>query len=189
MGVPIYFASEFSLLAPLACSIDSTPPTFAGISSLVANPNGSLTASWLAGSDVSLPVRYNVYVQPLTATGLFATTPVFTTQGLTAQIFVDSTNTILQNGITYYVGIRAFDSEGNLETNVITSNAISSGVPVSGIINMIQEILDIEKGRWHITGNQMIFYKPDNVTEMFRFNLFDQASAPSMNNVFERVKV
>jgi len=45
---------------------------------------------------------------------------------------------------------------------------------------------DIEGGRWRITGNQMIFYKSDNSTEVARFNLFDSAGSAGMENVFER---
>lgn len=48
---------------------------------------------------------------------------------------------------------------------------------------------DISGGRWRIVGNQMIFYRSDNATEVVRFNLFDDLGAPSMDAVFERVKV
>jgi hypothetical protein len=48
---------------------------------------------------------------------------------------------------------------------------------------------DISGGRWKIVGNQMIFYQEDNVTEIRRFNLFDDLGSPSMDSVFERVKV
>lgn len=47
----------------------------------------------------------------------------------------------------------------------------------------------VEGGRWHIVGNQMIFYEADNVTEAMRFNLFDAAGNPTMTNVMERVRV
>ena len=48
---------------------------------------------------------------------------------------------------------------------------------------------DIEGGRWKIEGNQMIFYKADNATEIARFNLKDINSNPTDRNVFERVRV
>lgn len=41
-------------------------------------------------------------------------------------------------------------------------------------------------GKWEITGNQMIFYKADNVTEVKRFNLFDADGNPANNNVYKR---
>lgn len=48
---------------------------------------------------------------------------------------------------------------------------------------------DIEGGRWRIENNQMIFYKPDNTTEVARFNLFDAAGDPAEEDVFERTRV
>ena len=53
----------------------------------------------------------------------------------------------------------------------------------------IGQLYDISFGRWKIVSNQMIFYKDDNVTEVVRFNLFDDTGNPSMDAVFERVKV
>ena len=49
---------------------------------------------------------------------------------------------------------------------------------------------DVDQGRWIIdeTVNQMIFYKNDNVTEIARFNLFDESGTPASDDVFERVR-
>jgi hypothetical protein len=47
-------------------------------------------------------------------------------------------------------------------------------------------IKNIEGGRWRIVSNQMVFYAEDNLTEIARFNLFDNAGTPAMENVFER---
>jgi hypothetical protein len=44
-------------------------------------------------------------------------------------------------------------------------------------------------GRWKIINKQMIFYKADNITEIARFDLFDDSGNPSAEAVFERVKV
>ena len=49
--------------------------------------------------------------------------------------------------------------------------------------------MDIQYGRWYINNNQMIFYKEDNVTEVARFNLFDDNGNPTMDAVFDRVKI
>lgn len=48
---------------------------------------------------------------------------------------------------------------------------------------------DISGGRWRIINNQMVFFKSDNSTEIARFNLLDDTGAPTMDSVFERVKV
>lgn len=54
---------------------------------------------------------------------------------------------------------------------------------------MVEFIRDIEGGRWKIDGNQMIFYKEDNVTEIARFNLYDTQGQPTETDVFERERV
>jgi hypothetical protein len=53
----------------------------------------------------------------------------------------------------------------------------------------VDSIYDIEHGRWKIIGNQMVFYKEDNVTEVARFNLFDEFGVPTTDAVFERQRV
>lgn len=49
-------------------------------------------------------------------------------------------------------------------------------------------IYDIEHGRWRIVGDEMIFYKEDNVTEVARFDLYDENGLPTSDAVFERVR-
>jgi len=48
---------------------------------------------------------------------------------------------------------------------------------------------DIEGGRWRIENNQMIFYKADNITEVARFNLYDEDGQPAAIDVFQRRRV
>jgi hypothetical protein len=60
---------------------------------------------------------------------------------------------------------------------------------VAAMDERIQGIYDVQFGRWKIINNQMIFYKDDNVTEVVRFNLLDDAGNPSIDAVFERLKV
>jgi hypothetical protein len=50
----------------------------------------------------------------------------------------------------------------------------------------LSQIADVELGRWQLRGNQLVFYKPDNTTELCRFDLFDRNGRPSMTEVFER---
>jgi hypothetical protein len=49
---------------------------------------------------------------------------------------------------------------------------------------------DFAGGRWKIDGtnNVHIFFKPDNVTEIARYNLLDSQGLPSVTNVFERTR-
>lgn len=60
---------------------------------------------------------------------------------------------------------------------------------VQNITGSVQLIRDVTCGRWKIVGNQMIFYAEDNLTEVLRFNLYDDTMVPTMDSVFERVKV
>jgi hypothetical protein len=60
---------------------------------------------------------------------------------------------------------------------------------VNNVTGSIQSLVDISYGRWQIVNNQMLFYAPDNVTLVATFNLFDDSGAPSMDSVFQRVKV
>lgn len=50
-------------------------------------------------------------------------------------------------------------------------------------------LFDESGGKWEIVGNQMIFYKEDNITEIMRFNLFDSSGNPSMTEVYSRERV
>jgi len=68
-----------------------------------------------------------------------------------------------------------------------TISLISSSVGrMSGTLGFLY---DINFGRWRIISNEMIFYKDDNATEIVRFALKDSAGAPTMESVFERVKI
>ena len=49
-------------------------------------------------------------------------------------------------------------------------------------------IKQMYSGRWEVTENQMIFYEDDNLTEVMRFNLFDENGDPAMVDVFERIR-
>jgi len=57
------------------------------------------------------------------------------------------------------------------------------------VSSKIRSLYDMNFGRWKIVSNQMVFYKEDNVTVVATFNLFDDVGAPTMDAVFERVKV
>ena len=60
---------------------------------------------------------------------------------------------------------------------------------VNSMSTKVDSLYDIGYGKWEIKNNQMIFYRSDNVTEVARFNLFDENGIPTMDAVFQRVKV
>jgi len=141
------FAGLFAQSTSQACVSDFTPPTFAGIATLVPRSNGSLRATWPAATDASSPVRYNIYIQAATATGLFsAVNRVLSTEKLTSDIFQDGAGVLLlsfsQGGPTYYVGVRAVDAIGNEEFNTVSLSANSTGV-IPDNFNAIANELDI----------------------------------------------
>jgi hypothetical protein len=57
------------------------------------------------------------------------------------------------------------------------------------VVDATEDLADEIGGKWEITGNQMIMYKSDNVTEVRRFNLFDADGNPAMENVYSRERV
>lgn len=55
----------------------------------------------------------------------------------------------------------------------------SVGGKIHNMIATLEFIKDIEGGMWEIENNQMIFYKSDNITEVARFDLFDEGGQPT----------
>jgi len=74
-------------------------------------------------------------------------------------------------------GIFGKDLTGNLDY-------ISAKTDINNTI--LQFISDLESGRQVLIGNQLICYKPDNVTELIRFNLYDSGGSPTTDNVYRR---
>lgn len=75
----------------------------------------------------------------------------------------------------------------NIEANNPNVNQIAQTVGLMS--GTLSQLYKMNYGRWKIVGTQMIFYSDDNVTEISRFNLFDDLGAASNDSVFERVKV
>jgi hypothetical protein len=128
----ILVEESFYISTSDACVIDLTPPTFAGINFLDVESRGQIRSGWSPGTDVNVPIRYEVYIQESTATGLFNVANIV---GITPQtqldIFTMPDGSFLQNGTTYYVGVRAVDALGNRDANTISLNVISTGVLTS----------------------------------------------------------
>jgi hypothetical protein len=135
---------------PQACLVDLTPPVFLGISTLLGLANGALRATWLAATDATLPIVYDVFIQAGTATGLFSdSNRALSTYGLTQDIFQLKDGTLLQAGTTYHVGVRARDGVGNVNTNTVSLSANSSGVittDLASIANTLNAALSAAAG-------------------------------------------
>lgn len=112
-----------------ACIVDLTPPTFAGLASAATQSRGQIRTTWAAATDATVPVRYEVYIQASTATGLFNTLNIV---GMTDKLQFDTWTTpdgvFLVNGTTYYMGVRAVDAVGNRDSNTVSIGVLSTGV-------------------------------------------------------------
>lgn len=84
---------------------------------------------------------------------------------------------------TTFYATEGYNVEENDPKIALTYTAVTQ---MSGTVN---SLYDIQYGRWKIENDQMIFYKVDNVTEVARFNLLDDNGNPTMDAVFDRVKV
>lgn len=133
-----FFNDEFTQSSTGTSIPDTTAPTFAGISGLLANPNGSLRASWSAATDDS-EVRYEVYISTSNV-GLFSlSNRAVITVSTTIDVFTLANNSLL-TPTTYYVGVRAIDTYGNRETNIVILNEDSLGVVDADIIALLNSI-------------------------------------------------
>lgn len=103
-------------------------------------------------------------------------------------ITVNGSSSLLDSQYAY-AGNENFVSDvwGALKTDHTGTNTM--GHVMTQVSSSISFLQGIEGGRWHIVGTQMIFYGPDNSTEIARFNLFDAGGTPSSTSPFERRRV
>ncbi len=124
----------------VASLTDTTAPTFAGVTSVTQNSNGSLTANATAATDISNPIRYELYIST-TNIGLFNTSNIsLVSYSLPMTVYTDSSGDLLVYG-DYYIGLRAVDAVGNRETNTVTIQETSLGVPDYSVIDKLNQIL------------------------------------------------
>lgn len=131
----IFVNNNFFMQTAIASITDLTPPTFAGITHLTVESRGQIRAKWSAATDLTTPLRYEVYIKASTATGLFNTLNIVAiTDKLQYDTFTMPDGSFLVNGTTYFVGVRALDAVSNRETNTVSMSVISTGVSVSAEI-------------------------------------------------------
>jgi hypothetical protein len=70
-------------------------------------------------------------------------------------------------------------------------NVEANNPKIDDIYTTTENVWQATAGRWKINSisNEMVFYKEDNVTEILRFKLFDEAGQPTTDAVFERLRV
>lgn len=112
--------------------IDSTPPTFAGVTAASPGPS-SITLSWAAASDDSsaqADIQYLVYQAPSPGGESYAAPTAVTPAGATSFAVGK-----LAPSTTYYFVVRARDLAGNVDANTVelsatTPSTVDSTAPV-----------------------------------------------------------
>jgi hypothetical protein len=116
-------------------------------------------------------------------------TIVSTTSSINSKVDIIDTNVDTVVTTTNSINSKVDILDTNLDALIVDTTAID--VKIDGIQTLIEFIRDVEGGKWRIdsTLNQMIFYKPDNTTELMRFNLYDANGTQSSNVITERRRV
>lgn len=116
--------------------VNTSPPTFGGVASVVPNTDGSFTVNWaVATGAAAAPIRYEIFVSPgsVSAATLFTLSnriSVSSSALTSARVFVlQDQTTYFVNGQTYTFGVRAVSAQNISDTNtvVLTSAAIGTG--------------------------------------------------------------
>lgn len=173
-----------------ACIVDLTPPTFSGITSLDVEARGQLRVKWSAATDASTPIRYQVYIKVATATGLFSSGNIV---GITSQlqydIFTLPDGSLPEAGATYYVGVRAFDSVGNLDGNTASLSILSPGLG-SGAESYeakaafaINESDQLQGTLWVVKNGQLMTSSLDTASYQFYDDLGAAVSGMSQSGI------
>ena len=114
--------------------------------------------------------------QIVSGSGLYSANIVFP-DGFRGQVVWDS------GGVSPSYATEQF----NIEENNPSVDDIKT--IVTNTATRIEQLYDIQYGRWKIVNNTMVFYKEDNVTVVATFNLFDENGSPTMDAVFDRRRV
>jgi hypothetical protein len=126
-------------------------PTFAGVSTVTANSDGSFTVNWASASgSASTPYSYNIYVAlgSVSAATLFQSSNIVQTKlspAINSRVFQLNDGTYFVQGFTYTFGVRAVSSNGFAETNLVitTSVAIASGNTSALVQNQLDQLQDL----------------------------------------------
>lgn len=177
----IYVWNNFYQGTSAACITDLTPPTFAGITGLDVESRGQIRANWSAATDPTPPIRYEVYIKASTATGLFNTSNIIAvTPNLQYDIFTLPDGSFLQNGVTYYVGVRAIDGVNNRDNNTVSMSVISTGVLTSIDVYETHASWSIDtSNQFRITmwadKNESLAIAPDAILGTASYQVYDKA--------------
>lgn len=138
-----YFAGRFSSLAAKACIIDTSLPTFAGISAVAFQNDGSALLSWSAATTTKPPITYQLFV----ALGSVSAGSLFVTANMVDEVpaamaswrvFMLANQTLYFNpGSVYTFGVRAVDSFNYSDTNTAILTATASNVSYNTLASAV----------------------------------------------------
>ncbi len=166
-----------------ACIVDLTPPVFSGINFLDVESRGQIRAGWAVATDPTAPIRYEIYIQPTTSVGLFNFANIVAlTPNLQYDIYNLPDGSFLQNGVIYYVGIRAIDGVNNRDNNTVSMSVISTGILTSIDVYEAKASWSIDdSGDFSVTAwadkNGNTAKSPDAVLGTASYQVYDQAGA------------
>lgn len=133
-GADIFSPQGVRQSTPTSAMIITTPPTFAGITGVVPNLDGSINVQWGAASSINLPLEFQVYVAlgSVSAAVLFSGVPavIAPSNALNIDLYqLSDQSTYFVNGQLYTFGVRCKDGVNNQNTNltIMTATALSSG--------------------------------------------------------------
>lgn len=124
--------------------------------------------------------------QGVPATGLSPTVDVWKTDG--TNVVIAQAMTEIAGGF-YYYDFTAYDDD---EDYVIRADGTSTLTGYDRYVYSSNEtagvgkILKIEKNKWEIKSNQMVFYDDDGTTELYKFDLKTRSGTPTERDVFSR---
>lgn len=113
---------------------DTTPPTFAGLTSATAVNAVRVTLAWSAATDDAFPgsaITYRVFFSTLPGGQNFAAPVATTAAGATSFDVTD-----LLPSTTYFFVVRAVDAAGNAEANVVQRQVTTPASTVSFVVNL-----------------------------------------------------
>lgn len=130
-----YFLGSSIVQKPAPASSPSvTSPIFAGITSKLANTDGSISVSYAAATTVNPPIEYVIYAAlgSVTAGSLFNSAnivEIIPSGILTARIFTlkDQVTYLIKDQI-YTFGVRSKDAYGNTDNNTAILTETSLGI-------------------------------------------------------------
>jgi len=115
--------------------------------------------------------------------------PTITVTKLDGTIVVNAqAMTEVSNGF-YYYDFSTYDEDEDYCIRADGTSSLSGSdryVYATNETAGIGNILKIEKGKWEIKGNQMIFYDDDGTTELYKFNLKNKAGTPTEIDIYRR---